>query len=115
MYAAIDWSVPPKWSDKELSQVVGKAGRRNRPVDVLVQVRLLSGAGSGFFCTRKSRVRRKPASSAAWRYHGGLFWVHDQRVITLVVLADLREVGVPAKICSGWRTSRAACGFRPAN
>jgi hypothetical protein len=25
------------------------------------------------------------------RYHSGLFWVHDQRVITLGVLADSRE------------------------
>jgi len=44
IHAAIDWSVEPKWCDKELSQVVGRAKRRNQPVDVLVRVRLLSGS-----------------------------------------------------------------------
>ncbi len=42
-YAAIDWTVEPEWCDKELSPVLGQAGKRNRQVDVLVKVRLLSG------------------------------------------------------------------------
>jgi hypothetical protein len=37
--AAIDWSYQPEWFDKELSQVLGESGRRNREVDVLVKVR----------------------------------------------------------------------------
>ena len=29
------------------------------------------------------------------RYHGGLFWIFGQRVVTLVVLADLEEGWLP--------------------
>ena len=36
VYAAIDWTHEPEWCDKELSQVIGQAGKRNRQVDVLV-------------------------------------------------------------------------------
>ncbi len=43
MFAAIDWSYEPTWSNKEMSQVLGTSGRRNREVDVLVHVRLHSG------------------------------------------------------------------------
>jgi hypothetical protein len=43
MHAAIDWSGPLEWYDKEISQVLGQSGRRNRQVDVLVKVRLCSG------------------------------------------------------------------------
>ncbi|MBW3596326.1 MAG: hypothetical protein KY475_03515 [Planctomycetes bacterium] len=42
-HAAIDWTQPPEWFDKELSQVLGQPGRRNREVDVLVKVRLQTG------------------------------------------------------------------------
>ena len=42
-HAAIDWRYQPEWFGKELSQVLGQSGRRNREVDVLVKVRLLTG------------------------------------------------------------------------
>ena len=70
----------------------GRAKRRNRPVDVLVQVRLLSGAEQWILL--HAEVQSSPEAGferRVARYHSGLFWVHDQRVITLVVLADLRE------------------------
>ena len=31
------------WSDKELSQILGQTGRRNRTVDLLVKVQLRDG------------------------------------------------------------------------
>ena len=34
--AVIDWSFPPQWHDKELSQVLARAGRRASRVDMLV-------------------------------------------------------------------------------
>lgn len=39
-YAAIDWSYEPEWCDKELSQVVSQAGRRNSELDLLVMMHL---------------------------------------------------------------------------
>lgn len=92
IHAAIDWSVEPKWCDKELSQVVGRAKRRNQPVDVLVRVRLLSGAEQWILL--HAEIQSSPEAGferRVARYHSGLFWTYDQRVVTLVVLADLRE------------------------
>ena len=42
-HAAIDWSHEPQWYDKELSQVLGQSGQRNRRVDLLARVRLQNG------------------------------------------------------------------------
>jgi len=92
IHAAIDWSVEPKWCDKELSQVVGKAKRRNQPVDVLVRGRLLSGSEQWILL--HAEIQSSPEAGferRVARYHSGLFWTYDQRVVTLVVLADLRE------------------------
>jgi hypothetical protein len=41
--ATIAWEQAPEWSDKELSQILGQAGHRNRAVDVLVKVQLRDG------------------------------------------------------------------------
>ena len=43
MCAAIDWTHPPQWSDKELSRILAREGRRPRSVDLLAKVRLLPG------------------------------------------------------------------------
>ncbi|MGM0490489.1 MAG: hypothetical protein ACQESR_27505 [Planctomycetota bacterium] len=43
MHATIDWSIPAQWFDKELSQMLGTAGSRNKRVDMLVKVHLRSG------------------------------------------------------------------------
>src|SRR5512145_1592475 len=40
---AIDWGRPVEWYDKEVSLVLGQAGSRNKRVDLLVKVWLLSG------------------------------------------------------------------------
>lgn len=92
MHAAIDWSVEPTWCDKELSRMVPKAKRRNQPVDVLVRVRLLSGEEQ--LILLHVEIQSSPEAGferRIARYHSGLFWSYDQRVVTLVVLADLDE------------------------
>ena len=43
VHAAIDWSGPLEWCDKELSQILGQAGSRNKRVDLLAKVFLRSG------------------------------------------------------------------------
>ena len=98
VHAVIDWTVEPKWFDKEPSQVLGKSRRRNRPVDVLVQVRLLSGGEQ--LILLHAEVQSSPEvgfERRVARYHSGLFWIHDQRVVTLAVLADLREDWRPSE------------------
>ena len=98
MHAAIDWAVEPKWCNKELSQVVGKPKRRNRRVDVLVQVRLLSGVEQWILL--HTEVQSSPEvgfQRRIARYNSGLFWIYDQRVVTLVVLADLTEDWRPSE------------------
>lgn len=39
----IDWTCDVKWFDKEVSQILGQPGRRNREVDLLFNARLLDG------------------------------------------------------------------------
>lgn len=46
----IDWNFEPEWLDKEISQIVGKSGRRNRSVDMLFRVRLISGHFQWILC-----------------------------------------------------------------
>jgi len=41
--ATIAWEQPREWYDKELSQILGQTGHRNRTVDVLVKVGLRDG------------------------------------------------------------------------
>ncbi len=43
LFDLVDWGGEPEWLDKEISQVLGQSGRRNREVDVLVKVRLRDG------------------------------------------------------------------------
>jgi hypothetical protein len=98
VHATMDWSRPLEWCDKELSQVVGRARRRNQPVDVLVQVRLLSGAEQ--WILMHLEIQSSPERGferRIARYNSGLFWTHNQRVVTLVVLADLNEDWRPSE------------------
>ncbi len=92
----VDWQHPPQWSDKELSQILGQVGQRNRTVDLLVQVRLRSGQPQWILLHLE--VQTSYESDFAERlalYNSGLFWIFKQRVVTLAVLADLREGWLP--------------------
>lgn len=96
--AEVDWNVLPVWSDKELSQVLGESGRRNRTVDVLVKLQLRSGTEQLILLHLEIQTsHEKDFERRIALYNSGLFWVFKQRVVTLVILADLREDWVPTE------------------
>jgi hypothetical protein len=96
--AEIDWSVEPQWCDKELTQVLGKTGRRNRRVDVLVKVQLLSGRPQWILVHLEVQTGYEEGfEQRISRYNSGLYWIFNERVVTLVVLADLRDQWRPAE------------------
>jgi hypothetical protein len=95
-FAAIDWTVEPEWCDKELSQVIGQAGKRNRRVDVLVKVRLLDGQEQWILVHLEIQSSYEEEFAARISlYNAGISWLCQRRVVTLVVLADLRRGWVP--------------------
>jgi hypothetical protein len=95
-YDAIDWSVEPEWLDKELSQILAKAGAHNREVDVLVKVRLKSGEEQWILLHLKIQTSYEADFAVRIaRYNAGLTWAFQKRVLTLVVLADLRRSWCP--------------------
>ena len=94
-HAAIDWSHEPQWCDKELSQVLGQSGQRNRAVDLLVRVRLRTGQEQWILLHLEVQSFYEEGFAVRISlYNAGLYWVFKRRVLTLVVLADLRR---------GWR------------
>jgi len=96
--------------------VVPRARRRNQPVDVLVRVRLLSGEEQ--LILLHVEIQSSPEAGferRIARYHSGLFWSYNQRVVTLVVLADLSEDWRPGEDLFRVRISRAGYGSRPAS
>jgi hypothetical protein len=99
-YAVIDWRCQPEWFDKELSQVLGQSGRRNREVDVLVKVRLLNGDEQWVLLHLEIQTSHEEDFAVRLaRDNHGLHWVFQHRVATLVILADLRR---------GWRPNEDA-------
>jgi len=95
-HALIDWSEPLEWCDKELSQVIGRAGRRNREVDVLVKARLTTGSVQMVFLHLEIQTAFEEGFAVRLgHYNAGLYWLCQQRVLTLVLLADLRRGWVP--------------------
>jgi Domain of unknown function (DUF4351) len=97
-HAAIDWSYPPQWLDKELSLVLGQAGQRNREVDIVAKVRLVSGEEQWILLHVEVQTSYEPNFAARLaRYNAGLVWSLQEQVVTLVVLADLRRNWRPAE------------------
>jgi hypothetical protein len=91
-HAAIDWRHEPEWFDKELSVVLAQAGERNRQVDVVARVRLKNGQPQWILLhiEVQSSFESNFAARIAY-YNAGLTWSFRERVLTLVVLADLRR------------------------
>jgi hypothetical protein len=91
-HAAIDWRQELEWLDKELSVVLAQAGERNRQVDVVAKGRLKNGQTQWILV--HVEVQSSFESNFAARiaiYNAGLTWSFRERVLTLVVLADLRR------------------------
>ena len=94
--AAIAWEHPPVWSDKELSQILGQTGRRNRTVDLLVKVQLRDGGEQWILLHLEIQTAYEADFAERLAlYNSGLFWIFKERVVTLAVLADLRESWLP--------------------
>jgi hypothetical protein len=96
--AAMDWRYPPEWSDKELSRILARSRRRPRSVDMLAKVRLLAGGEQWILLHLDVQSGREAGFEfRMFRYNSGLVWTYEQRVVTLVVLADLDESWRPSE------------------
>jgi len=89
IYAAIDWSVPPKMLDKEFQQITphGELGRRS--VDKLVEVRLLSGDTEWILIHLE--IQNQWIGDFAERMFVYFYRIRDKynrRVVSLAVLGD---------------------------
>ena len=94
----IDWSCEPEWLDKEISQIVGKSGRRNQEVDLLFKIRLLDGREQCIYCHLE--IQSFYESNFSFRidlYNSALQWHFQQEVLTLVILGDLNRDWRPSE------------------
>lgn len=86
----IDWSRDPIWLDKEIGQIAGQAGHRNRHVDLLFKVWLIDGVEQWIFC--HVEIQSSYDAGFGFRldlYNSGLKWLFQRDVLTLVLLTDL--------------------------
>jgi Domain of unknown function (DUF4351) len=94
----IDWTFEPEWLDKEISQIIGRSGRRNQEVDMLFRVRLIDGRDQWILCHLE--VQSSYEADFVSRidlYNSGLKWLFQQEVLTLVILADLKAQWRPSE------------------
>ena len=87
----IDWSREPHWLDKEISQVIGQLGQRNREVDLLYQVWRQDGVEQWILCHMV--IQTSYEADFAFRldlYNAALKGLFRREVLTLVILADLK-------------------------
>lgn len=96
--SSIDWTHEPVWLDKEISQVVGQSGERNREVDLLFKVRLLDGKEQWILCHLEIQTSYQANFEIRIDlYNAGLKWMFRQDVITLVILADIHRNWHPSE------------------
>lgn len=95
--SAVEWEHGIEWANKELSQILGQIAHRNRTADVLARVRLHTGETSAILMhvEIQSNFEEEFAHRLAL-YNSGLHWVFRQRVVTLGILADLRQGWMPS-------------------
>ncbi len=75
-----------------------RPGSRNKRVDLLVKVWLLSGEPLWVLLHWEIQSGPEPGfERRIAKFNGGLFWTFDQRVVTVVVLADLDEHWRPSE------------------
>jgi hypothetical protein len=76
--------------------VLRRGRHRPRSVDVLVKVRLLTGAEQWILLHLEIQSSREAGFEfRMFRYNSGLVWIYEQRVVTVVILADLDETWRP--------------------
>ena len=94
----INWSIEPEWLDKEISQVIGQPGNRNREVDVLFRVHLMNGDEQWILCHLEIQTSYEADFAVRVdQYNSGLKWLFRREVLTLVILADLRPDWRPSE------------------
>ena len=94
----IDWSEPPKWLDKEISQVIGRVKSKNRAVDLLVLVRLLSGDSQRILIHIEFQSSwQRDFEERLTQYNCGLRFTLKQHVVTLAILGDLDPNWLPTE------------------
>jgi len=94
----INWSIEPEWLDKEISQVIGQPGNRNREVDVLFRVHLINGDEQWILCHLEIQTSYEADFAVRVdQYNSGLKWLFRREVLTLVILADLRPDWRPSE------------------
>ena len=94
----IDWSIEPEWLDKEISQIIGQSGHRNREVDVLFKVRLTNGNEQWILCHLEIQTSYEVDFAVRVdQYNSGLKWLFRREVLTLVILADLHPDWRPSE------------------
>ena len=94
----IDWTCEPRWLDKEISQIVGQSGRRNREVDVLFEAQMKSGETQWIMCHLE--IQTSYDEDFVYRvnlYNSGLEFHFQRPVISLIILADVNPQWRPSK------------------
>ena len=82
----------------QIATMPAKTGHRAGQVDMLVKVGLLTGDDQWIFLQFEVQSGRETAfESRIARYNGGLYWIFKQRVVSLVILADLDEQWRPGE------------------
>lgn len=94
----INWLIEPEWLDKEISQIIGQPGNRNREVDVLFRVYLIDGNEQWVLCHLEIQTSYEVDFAVRVdQYNSGLKWLFRREVLTLVILADLRPDWRPSE------------------
>jgi len=97
MARAVDWSVPVVFPSTELSQLLGKAKRRNKFIDIIAQVTLLTGEKQIILLHFEIQTKfGKHLGGRLFHLHCGLRWQFPgQQVASLVVRSDLAKIWQP--------------------
>ncbi len=97
MADVIDWSVPPVFDFTEVSQFLGKAKRRNKFIDVVVQVTLLTGEKQIILLHFEVQTKYgKKLGRRLYLLTCGLQWQFpDFKIASLVVRTDLHQKWQP--------------------
>ena len=109
--AVIAWEHPPVWSDKELSQILGQTGRRNRTVDLLVKLRLRDGGEQWILLHLEIQTSYEPDFAERLAlYNSGLFWSGSSRNASSPwpCWPTCARAGYRTKIGSSWPILRPA-------
>src|SRR5258708_4061016 len=87
--AAIDWSVQPKFLDRELQEITRDAALGEQRVDKLVQVQLRDGSLEWILVHVEVQHQRDvDLARRVYQYHHRVWDRFGHRVVSLVILAD---------------------------